>query len=248
MYGDVHTPGGYGVEGQNYATFGTGILGQDIQSGGIGVSGNGAEYGVYGNGGAYGAYATTISGDGVHGYSQDGNGVYGDTYDGFAGYFHGDVNITGVLYTGGCSGCSSDERLKKNIEPLDDAVERLLSLKGVTFEWKNPDEHQNRTGRQVGVIAQQVETVFPQWVKEDRKGFKTVDPDERTVLALSVEAVRSLKEKNDALEARVKAIENGQNPNRAGQSFGGADAGILALAAAIAFAATQIKKKNEKSA
>jgi hypothetical protein len=96
-------------------------------------------------------------------------------------------------------------RLKKNVKPLSGALDELLLLKGVTFEWKNPEQHENHIGPQMGVIAQDVEKVFPQWVRETEAGFKNVDPDARTVLALTVESIRSLKTENDSLREAVKA-------------------------------------------
>jgi hypothetical protein len=83
--------------------------------------------------------------------------------------------ISGTLTCG--KSCNSDERLKKNIEPLSAAVDRLLKLRGVSFEWKNPEEHEKRTGTQVGLIAQDVEKVFPQWVRKTETGFLNVDVD-----------------------------------------------------------------------
>jgi hypothetical protein len=133
-----------------------------------------------------------------------------------------DLDITGT-----CTGtCSSDSRLKQNVRPLTDALDTLLQFKGVTFEWKNPEEHQNHTGKQTGVIAQDVEKVFPQWVGEDKKGFKTVDPDARTVLALQVEAFRELKARSDAQEERIKALEANRRPLISGLTAEGGLFGI----------------------
>ncbi len=58
-------------------------------------------YGVYGSGGRYGVYGTTVGGNAVEGISTDGYGVYGTSSTDFAGYFQGDVSVTGTLYKGG---------------------------------------------------------------------------------------------------------------------------------------------------
>ena len=67
----------------------------------------------------------------------------------------------------------SDERLKRNIVPLRGALERVLQLRGVTFEWNElgQQETQQESGGepQIGFIAQEVETVFPQWVRQQRR-------------------------------------------------------------------------------
>jgi hypothetical protein len=145
-----------------------------------------------------------------------------------AGYFDGQVKVNGVCQLG-CSG--SDERLKQHIAPLRNPLQTLLQLKGVTFEWKNPAEHENHTGTQIGVIAQDVEKVFPQWVGE-HEGYKTVDPDARTVLALSVEGFRQLKSENDELRRRVNALEANRRPliSGMGQEAGALGLGFAALA------------------
>ena len=131
------------------------------------------------------------------------------------------------------SGCTSDQRLKQNIEPLTGAVDKLLQLKGVTFEWKNPEEHQDHKGTQTGVIAQDVQKVFPQWVRETDKGFLNVDPDARTMVALTVEGFRELKTENDELRQRVQWLEAGRRPMISGVGEGGIGLGLLAVAGAV---------------
>jgi hypothetical protein len=100
---------------------------------------------------------------------------------------------------------SSDERLKKNIKTITAALEKISKLRGVTFEWKEPQKHGNRTGMQMSMIAQDVEKVFPKWVKEDSEGYKvleTVGLD-----ALAIEGIKELKKENDALEAKNAQLE-----------------------------------------
>ena len=46
---------------------------------------------------------------------------------------------------------SSDARLKKNIRVIPGALDKILQLRGVTFEWKEPEKHANRTGMQIGL-------------------------------------------------------------------------------------------------
>jgi len=100
---------------------------------------------------------------------------------------------------------SSDRKLKKNIKTITSALEKISKLRGVTFEWKEPQKHGNRTGMQMSMIAQDVEKVFPKWVKEDSEGYKvleTVGLD-----ALVIEGIKELKKKNDALEAKNAQLE-----------------------------------------
>jgi hypothetical protein len=96
--------------------------------------------------------------------------------------------------TGTCT--SSDIRLKKNIQPLHGALDKLALLKGVTFDWK--DAHRPQ-GSQLGLIAQDVEKVFPSLVTNGSDGFKSVSY-EKLVVPL-IEAVKELKADNDNLRA-----------------------------------------------
>ena len=59
---------------------------------------------------------------------------------------------------------TSDINLKENIRPIEDPIEKIIQLNGVSFDWK--DTHNSS----IGVIAQEVEKVFPELVKtEDKK-------------------------------------------------------------------------------
>ncbi|MCP3920101.1 MAG: tail fiber domain-containing protein [bacterium] len=60
----------------------------------------------------------------------------------------------------------SDERLEHNIEPVEGALERMLALRGVTFEWRNPGLHGDRAHPEMGLIAQEVEQHFPEWIEQ----------------------------------------------------------------------------------
>jgi len=106
---------------------------------------------------------------------------------------------------GGSWSVASDARLKKNVEPLDGALESLLSLRGVTYEYIDPAKCNELPGRQTGMIAQEVEKVFPDWVETAADGYKRLTF--RGFEALTVEALRELAAEKDAqvaaLEARI---------------------------------------------
>ena len=92
----------------------------------------------------------------------------------------------------------SDQRLKRNIEPLTGTLERLLQLRGVSFEWIEPEKMGDPHALQRGLVAQEVETVFPEWVSADAQGCKhlTMTGFE----ALLIEALRELKSEIDFLK------------------------------------------------
>lgn len=107
------------------------------------------------------------------------------------------LNVVGnILATGTITG-SSDRRLKKNIRPIDDALTKLDSLKGVKYYWIDPEKHDK--GEQIGLIAQDVEKVFPQAVRTDSEGFKSVSY--MALVAPVVNAVKELYKKLLGLEA-----------------------------------------------
>ena len=67
--------------------------------------------------------------------------------------------------------CSSDRRLKEDIQTVDNALDKLSKVRGVSFLWKNLPETRKRT---IGFIAQELEKVFPEFVGETPKGYKLI--------------------------------------------------------------------------
>ncbi|MCM2354759.1 MAG: tail fiber domain-containing protein, partial [Pseudobdellovibrio sp.] len=61
---------------------------------------------------------------------------------------------------------SSDRRLKENIKPIENPLEKILKIDAVTFTWKDPTRNKME-GQRIGLIAQNVEQIFPQAVKRD---------------------------------------------------------------------------------
>lgn len=96
----------------------------------------------------------------------------------------------------------SDQRLKQNIQPLENSLAKVEQLRGVSFEWK--DKAQD-AGTQIGMIAQEVETVLPELVSTDNDGYKSLAYDKMT--AVLIEAVKELKAQNDAIKAQNDALK-----------------------------------------
>ncbi len=97
----------------------------------------------------------------------------------------------------------SDLRWKKNVRPLSGALDRLKQLRGVEFEWRKDEfEAMNfPAGRQIGLVAQEVEAVVPQVVSTDSEGFKSVAY--ANLVALLVEAVNELQQQVETLTAAL---------------------------------------------
>lgn len=115
--------------------------------------------------------------------------------------FH--VNGNAVKPGGGPWGTASDISLKKNVKPLKGALEKLLKLRGVNFEWKEPEKQGNLTGKQMGLVAQEAEEVFPEWVDTAPDGLKILTI--RGFEALVIEALREIDTRMMALEKRTKS-------------------------------------------
>lgn len=95
--------------------------------------------------------------------------------DGMLAY-NGSATFTGDVIA------NSDKRLKKNIKRIDNALAIVQLLGGYEYDRKDMDLHQ------AGVIAQEVEEVFPTAVSEDEKGIKSVAYNQ--LIALLIEAVK----------------------------------------------------------
>ncbi|MBI4218262.1 MAG: tail fiber domain-containing protein [Elusimicrobia bacterium] len=97
---------------------------------------------------------------------------------------------------------TSDIRLKKNVVTISEALKKMLSLRGVSFQWKDQESSSYR----LGMIAQEVEKVFPNWVGTRPDGYKDL-----TIMGfegLTVEAMREIKRKNEALKEETRQLES----------------------------------------
>ncbi len=94
---------------------------------------------------------------------------------------------------------SSDERLKENITPIANALDKVKSLTGVEFDWKpEHKEAHGHEGRDTGIIAQQVLAVMPTAVRTNDTGYLAVRYEK--LIGLLIEA-------NKELAARVEELE-----------------------------------------
>jgi hypothetical protein len=108
------------------------------------------------------------------------------------GDFHANGDVVAYSTT-----VASDERLKENVKVIDNALDKIDQLRGVTFDWI--DRGDKRSG---GVIAQELEKVMPELVKEvenlkTQDSFKAVDYN--GIIGLLIEAVKELKDNCNCL-------------------------------------------------
>ena len=95
---------------------------------------------------------------------------------------------------------SSDKRLKKDIAQINDATEKIQSISGVTFLWKENNE------AEIGLIAQDVEKTFPELVKTNEEGMKSVKYG--NMVAVLVEAVKEQQKEIDSLKEEIKQLKD----------------------------------------
>ena len=192
--------------GSNLATLtiGTGLSGTSYNgSGAVTIANTGVTSNVAGTGvtvsGATGAVTISI-GQAVATNSEvqfakvGVGGVHDATYE---LKVTGDIGATGdiVAYV------SSDERLKNNVEVISNPIEKVQSLRGVTWEWNELASDAAKQSPNVGVIAQEVEKVLPQLVHDRENGFKGVDYAKLT--GLLIEAIKEQQKQIDELKSRL---------------------------------------------
>jgi hypothetical protein len=106
---------------------------------------------------------------------------------------NGDINVSGdVLVT-------SDMRLKEKIGPIESSLDKIAMIKGVTYNWKNRDIS-NR--KHYGVIAQEIEKILPEIVKEGSDGKKRV-----AYMELIPVLIEAMKEQQRVIEGQNGKIE-----------------------------------------
>ena len=98
---------------------------------------------------------------------------------------------------------ASDYRLKENIEPIENALDKVLHLNGVNFEWK--DKERRGYGKQIGMIAQDVKKYVPEVVfKKDEYYGMNYSP----IVSLLVEAIKEQQPQIDELLERLDILED----------------------------------------
>lgn len=231
VYGQSASTSGSGVYGTNTATSGStvGVWGNAVSASGFGVYGNNTASGGTGIGGVANTGAgvavwgsttsTTAAATGVRGTASGASGatygVYGSSSSatGYGGYFtnlstgvalhaQGDITYTGVLTD------TSDIRLKTDIQQLDaqDVLARLDQIDTYSFRMRDDVSGQ----LELGVMAQEVEKVFPELVRtaSDEMGTKSVNYT--GFVAPLIEATKTLKAENDNLKAELASLKTEQ--------------------------------------
>ena len=208
--GNIHDTGVYGIcipsDHNGY--------GGQFEGGRLGVVGKvsptGSEnyWGVYGivNGGTGTNYA-------IYGYSYDG----GTTY---AGYFNGNVTVTGTFSN------PSDKRFKENVQPFGNALSKIKLMNVHTFNFKQMAEENKLVlpkGKQFGLIAQELEEILPELVVENvhaydrNEGIEGAESDMEKIeykginyiglIPVLIEAIKELQLQNEEHQQQLQDLK-----------------------------------------
>lgn len=126
-------------------------------------------------------------------YFAGGNVGIGVTAPGEKLEVSGNVKATAFLY-------SSDERLKENIETVGSALDKIMALRGVSFNWKENGQ------ASLGLIAQELEEIFPELVSTSKTtGLKSVQYGNLT--AVLIEALKEQQDQIEELRAEIQELK-----------------------------------------
>jgi trimeric autotransporter adhesin len=119
-------------------------------------------------------------------------------FDGNINVVNGDINCNGNFL------CPSDRRFKKNFSKINNPLSNLLKINGLYYDYdtENFSEKYFSNKRQLGVIAQEVEQLYPELVQTDANGYKSVDYIKLTPIL--IEAIKELNDKVENLEKNKK--------------------------------------------
>ena len=127
-------------------------------------------------------------------------------YDGACGihdrfgfnFINGTFTATGDVVA---FGSPSDIRLKENIKPIESALDKAIKLQGVTFDWKENNSALDLK-EDIGFIAQDVQKVLPELVRENKDGMLSMRHQGITPILL--EAIKELKAEIEELKKQIK--------------------------------------------
>ena len=102
---------------------------------------------------------------------------------------------------------TSDERLKDNIKPIENSLDKLQKLGGYEFEWnKLGEKYTKNKGKDVGIIAQEVEEILPEATTTRKDNYKAVQYDK--IIPLLIESIKEQQKIIENLQGQVNELKN----------------------------------------
>lgn len=201
-------------------------------------------YGVFGSAGAsgttpkynYGVYG--LLKEAASGQSGSGAGIYGANEStlslisgSYAGFFKGQTKVNGDFYATTVTQ-TSDARLKTNIKPInEDALYQIAALRPVEFNWQQVEKtftddtitikedffskDTDFDRKHYGFIAQDIQKLFPNLVKEDEEGYLSVNYIE--LIPLLVKTIQDQESRIDGLERTIETLTSQTTSRKASQ-------------------------------
>ena len=108
----------------------------------------------------------------------------------------GGIGTSGDIFAGGdvVAYASSDKRLKDNILPIENPLQKINQIGGYSFVW-NEEKQNIYNGKDYGVIAQEIEEILPELVETRENGYKAVKYEK--LVSLLIEGIKDLSKQVD---------------------------------------------------
>lgn len=115
----------------------------------------------------------------------------------------GIVGVTSITATGTITGSdinsTSDVNLKKDIKVIENPIEKISQINGVSFNWTDTEQSS------AGVIAQDVEKVMPEIIRDNSTGYKSLNYN--GLIGLLIEAVKNQQDQINILKREIEDLK-----------------------------------------
>ena len=121
------------------------------------------------------------------------------------------LHVNGSFWANSGPWTPSDVKWKMNVKPLENSLDQVMKLQAVSYDWRI-EEYKNmhfETGKQVGLIAQEVEKILPELVREDKEGNKAISYEKFTAVLL--EAIKEQQKQISHLQEKIQEMEKKNN-------------------------------------
>jgi hypothetical protein len=107
------------------------------------------------------------------------------------------LDVSGTIRATGDVIAYSDARVKENVETIENALDKVTKLRGVSYTRNDIEDKSTK----IGVIAQEILEVVPEVVQQDNEGKYSVSYG--NIVGLLIESIKELKAEVDELKSRI---------------------------------------------